>query len=1292
MPDKPTFDPNKPYQEVGGSKPAFDPTKPYKEVKSNLSPLGKLNSIDKSLIDVQPNNVVDVDLKLNSYIDNLNKNSPLTNQIDDDQKKSLINYAKAGASKEDISDAIMTYQGVHPKQVDGNKYYMKEVAPSVYKPIAINNNEKPPKGYDVESIWGNQEDANNDYVVTSLAKHVWNGIVGGAEGLVSLAEAGHGLVTGEDSSGIQSLKNAAHSLKFNTKASENTPIFNGEKMKDWTDVFDPSRYDLSGDKVQGQILNGIESVISFAVGRGGGSSSKLANKALSGMSAYNLSLTDMLQAADDAGLEGRDKYAFASVASIPQALLESAFGTGGLLTKNAIAKQELKKLGTELAKNLEKNTVGELTKESLEKLQKEMTIGALAINKKFGSQVTGNLLEEGATEGLQQFAEESSKQLYDKLSEDPKFNADAFSPESLGKYVNSTIGGLMGSLGPSSVLVHQERKIAKKELESNNAYSIASKGQEAVDAFKIDVQNKVATGGLTQEQADNAIFKVEAYHEYNKLSKDLSLDDDNRRKLFDLSFQKENLKASIKEVENRDKQGHSRLDQLSPMELGLHNNKVKQAKALQEDIDLIVAKSEVLQQPEVSDSVLEKVVKEEEKAASPNEAPEGGTQSEIAKLTSFYKTIKVPASPKKVAVNEDIAETETKSEAKPATKKREVFTEVPAEKFNVKTDLEKKTIVQEHLKSTKNKAVEGTIEEGQNKKMHINLGDGKYVVLASSVEGKDGSIDIINRQNLPKTKEIGVIKDSQGQPLFSYKEPVVIQRQEVYAYDKDGKPQFNENGEHKKKAVLSVFNKETGKYIVSVREKGKIGFKAWKGSEYSPLEVEQLKKLYTNGYTGEQSALPLKQYELSTKSTSIPLTITALVRQQVYDLGYSKEDVDRMKPEKAQELITNQKTKEKAPEPKLKEPTGVIRQIKKREPLKTIKVVEAKKSENVLEEENKLKSYVSHVLQLVKNYNALSKKDKKEDKNGFVTKLYNTIQSKAKELGYEAKPINNLLTLLNDKGKQVYSESNKTTEEQKAIKEVLSKIYKSVPKTFREASLRFFLGGGKISTGDLVRGLGLGSVNGTEVKLNPKSKPEFDSRIWASKKDAMSIDNIVHDIWVQDMEMSEETFDESQMIDEFMDVLRETSGKASMIQELVEEYNNNLKKVDYASEAQMEEAREAEEAEKYVNERELTDAEIADLITEEEYRKESDAYQADKYEDLQKAKKNTEVISKFEKSVNLFYQIQDADGASKKRSIASKRRKFLEENPDIKFIDDNINYIYEQLQNKGLLIKKGNCP
>jgi len=64
----------------------------------------------------------------------------------------------------------------------------------------------------------------------------------------------------------------------------------------------------------------------------------------------------------------------------------------------------------------------------------------------------------------------------------------------------------------------------------------------------------------------------------------------------------------------------------------------------------------------------------------------------------------------------------------------------------------------------------------------------------------------------------------------------------------------------------------------------------------------------------------------------------------------------------------------------------------------------------------------------------------------------------------------------------------------------------------------------------------------------------------------------------------------------------------------------------------------------------------------------------------------------FKKAVDLFYDISGTEGSSKKRTLSAKRKTFLEQNPSIKYIDDNWKDISKQLEEKGLITKKSNCP
>ena len=58
----------------------------------------------------------------------------------------------------------------------------------------------------------------------------------------------------------------------------------------------------------------------------------------------------------------------------------------------------------------------------------------------------------------------------------------------------------------------------------------------------------------------------------------------------------------------------------------------------------------------------------------------------------------------------------------------------------------------------------------------------------------------------------------------------------------------------------------------------------------------------------------------------------------------------------------------------------------------------------------------------------------------------------------------------------------------------------------------------------------------------------------------------------------------------------------------------------------------------------------------------------------------------------MFNQINETEGGAKKRELANQRKEFLEQNPTIKFVDDNIREITKQLEEKGELQKKGDCP
>jgi hypothetical protein len=69
-----------------------------------------------------------------------------------------------------------------------------------------------------------------------------------------------------------------------------------------------------------------------------------------------------------------------------------------------------------------------------------------------------------------------------------------------------------------------------------------------------------------------------------------------------------------------------------------------------------------------------------------------------------------------------------------------------------------------------------------------------------------------------------------------------------------------------------------------------------------------------------------------------------------------------------------------------------------------------------------------------------------------------------------------------------------------------------------------------------------------------------------------------------------------------------------------------------------------------------------------------------------------EINVKFAKAADLFYAVNEASDRSAKREQAAERRQFLEENPSIKYIDDNLKSIMNQLADSKKLTKTEGCP
>jgi hypothetical protein len=76
----------------------------------------------------------------------------------------------------------------------------------------------------------------------------------------------------------------------------------------------------------------------------------------------------------------------------------------------------------------------------------------------------------------------------------------------------------------------------------------------------------------------------------------------------------------------------------------------------------------------------------------------------------------------------------------------------------------------------------------------------------------------------------------------------------------------------------------------------------------------------------------------------------------------------------------------------------------------------------------------------------------------------------------------------------------------------------------------------------------------------------------------------------------------------------------------------------------------------------------------------------------QYSKGKRDVKSTFSEATDLFYKIKNTDGSAKRKALADERKALMDRNPSIKFIDDNIKKVLDQLESKEVATRKGNCP
>jgi len=944
--------------------------------------------------------------------------------LNDSQKQIWKDLVIKGTSQEDLSNALLTLQGKHPKQNGNDKYYYN--AKGI--PTPLEEHERPPVGFDAANdLYGTQKEANDDSFFTSAGKHIYNGVLKGVLGLEGLANLPYGLATGEDADWYKSAKNRVESSLFKTPEYETeNKLFDSKDIKGVEDFFDSDRYNLDANTVQGAALNGLESVVSFFVGtKGIGAAGKLLGAAGEGVGllkagtqaaegevvagskltdfikgtskagvlaqnfggTYSVTLPEVLDYMEENGVTGPEKYRRASIIAVPIALTEMLGGVEGQFARNAAAKNAKSQMIKGLVEASAKGVDGKLSKEAGGELFKATTSEALKLQKSFARDVAENIGGEALTEGLQDLEKKGLAEVYDHLSKEDKFKENPFSLESFGEYYNSALNGAAGAGGMSTAATIQKRNIEIKKKQSENIFTTVQKGPEAVNSLIKNIGKAVDDGEITAEQGADAYYKVDQYTKYDKQTSGLSLKDEEKRRLFDLTFEKSNLETQIPT--------DYEIDKLGAIEQGIINSKKKQAKHLQDEIDKLILRDDV------QNTTTPTAKKTEEEVAKDIEAEKEAIASGLKSGIKF----------KDAKVNEETDKYAEHPDATNETRSYEDFTNHDWNNKNASWPAKLKVFGTKLLSNQQAREKGVSVDPASSS---IESG-----IISQGFKGKIKGRDVVTfNVKLPDGKEVKTAssivrpttKDELGGYTSHFRQEMLKDRNSVIGTKVAFKVhKLKDSG----RIVVSIYNPENGKHLAFMKERHA------GNSIYNKKDEKQLGEI--------QDAIelpPNSKKEITVNPTEPIVPITEPVKP------ISTADVKLTKPKvvlgtnSREQYISDQIEELKKTPSNYDEDTnyekifGVEYDRKQAGGKKTL----------IEKEQNKeTEKTPGDVLKKVNLYNTLSKKEKKSEQG---VSLFKSINEDTDSIDHSVNITDKgKLKLINQKGKQVYREAVKRSKD-----------------------------------------------------------------------------------------------------------------------------------------------------------------------------------------------------------------------------------------------------------------------
>lgn len=762
MSEKPPFNPNKPYKEIGttdvAEKPPFNPNKPFKGVLvTGMKDFGS----DKLNEQANPDEI----------LDNIQ-------DVSDNERQVLKNLAlkvnEGKAKHEDLRDAILVFQGQHQDQ-GGEKNYFIEKNNDVYVPKPLAKGQKMSKNDRIVNVFNDSnwyEDLGNSFAAG--AEKLGASILRSPAFVYDVAaETGEdllfkmnpelkpiyekaGLLKGtpseqmSESLGLPKENTWAKALE--DRAKENKATIVQKYDKGITDYISQGDYGKAIASIGNSIAESLPTTLSLIAGNAAGLG--MVGSTLVGTGVFGAGEKQEMVEEGSTLSEGKQ-----NLVALGSGLAEGLFEQFGITKLGLLFKKTLAESGEKEAKRILLSGFKDAYRPTLSKL--------------------GIVSEESLGEAATQFTQ-NALQKYSGNKPDLDLTqgvADAF-----------IVGGVMGggfSLAGSNIDEVQKRKVDKINEQNKVLFDVVKDGKQAIDAFKADIYNGVRNKKISQEDADKAIVKISAYNDYNQMLIGYELNDKTKEELFDLSFKKQELVNSLVEgIKGKN------LEDLNPIEQAKYKANEKIAKGLQDKITDIITGLEVIKDSNVADKTIESVAK-----------TIGVEKKEGEK--------KIKLTPVQQALSDKYKK--DKEVSKKEYPKHELsYEDTPAEQFNALHPREIHRVLSESLDKKEGKSTSGTVlkipyDKGKNSIFTVEMGDGKEIQFSSSRirEDKWKNGHLMNATDKSIMKKEGEYMVIDRDKLEN--KPVALK---LYTIENDGR----------KKNAIKIYNPENGKFIAWAKE------------------------------------------------------------------------------------------------------------------------------------------------------------------------------------------------------------------------------------------------------------------------------------------------------------------------------------------------------------------------------------------------------------------------------------------------------------------------------------------